>query len=122
MSAKPELAGSTSPVSKVVASIIEIYSAGDWSGSTGIEILLGLAKGYGTFAVTLMGIVYNGGRWYLTKEVGVLAADVAKNEKAPALRDYKTLFVLHRIFRLLMWVSLAVLGANIYSWMSSYIG
>ena len=102
-----------------IGAILDGYLAAEIPKGSVLEVASGFAKGYGTFALTVLLIAYNMGRWYLTKEVSLTKADYDRNDRSPRLAEYKKLFQIHRVVRLLMYVSLAMFISHAYSWLTT---
>ena len=60
------------------------------------ELVLGLDKGYGYFALVLVLLTYNAGRGVLTYCVGPLRDQEARTDIFPAWSEYRWLYVVHR--------------------------
>jgi hypothetical protein len=99
--------------------ILDEYLTAEVPRNSVLEVASGFARGYGVFAVTVLLTTYNIGRWYLTKQVNLTKADQDRNNRWPKLSEYKKFFQIHQIVRLLMYFSLAIFLAHVYSWLTT---
>ena len=95
--------------------LLDFSKRSKWKEVSVLSLIVGLNEGYATFLATIILLLYNVLRGFLTLKVNLIRDIVEHTNTIPEYKSYKVLFHLHKVTSIILYLAIVIAAFNIAS-------